>query len=245
MRYATNGFVIFSLLLFSRAIDFDSRNQFVIWNVGQGLSTTLIELNRCVHFDLGGEFSPQKHIKQLCYKKNNVIFLSHEDWDHINFVKQVARALPVRCLVAPHTVTKRTTKTLLQKIPPCSAVGGIQTLDLDFFKNSNESSRIISAETILLPGDSTIRMEKSWCFLMKGLEKIKILLLGHHGSRTSTSQELLNHLPRLKMAIASARQRRYGHPHLTVRQRLRKNRIPLLRTEDWGHIRIELRNSNE
>ncbi|MBK7961611.1 MAG: hypothetical protein IPK04_10715 [Bdellovibrionales bacterium] len=85
-------------------------------------------------------------------------------------------------------------------------------------------------------------MEKIWAANLTNLEtkQIKVLILGHHGSKTSTSEALLQRLPRLKFAIATARESRYGHPHFVVLNRLRQHRIPILRTEDWGHIGLEL-----
>jgi competence protein ComEC len=43
-------------------------------------------------------------------------------------------------------------------------------------------------------------------------------------------------MPGLRVAVASARERRYGHPHQETELILRKFRVPLLRTEDWGNI---------
>jgi competence protein ComEC len=75
---------------------------------------------------------------------------------------------------------------------------------------------------------------------LSGLSGSRILVLGHHGSRTSTSSLLLDHLPRLTAAVSSARFRKYGHPHARVRRDLAKRHIPLLRTEEWGNLHFEL-----
>jgi competence protein ComEC len=103
---------------------------------------------------------------------------------------------------------------------------------------SNELSQVFLAAGFLLPGDSTKKEELAWGSLLpQGLPRV--LILGHHGSRTSTSEFLLNHLPLLKLAISSARWRRYQHPHAQVLALLRKHKIPILRTEDWGSVWFE------
>ncbi len=232
---------MFPLLLFAAVpINLDREKEFIVWNVGQGLWSTLVEPSKCLHFDMGGEYMPLKPVQELCYEKQNIIFLSHEDWDHIGFVKKVARTLPKTCLVPPHTTKKSFTKSLVKSLLPCPEIPLVQKIDLNFYKTTNDSSRIIETENILLPGDSTACMEKKWCYLLKGIDRVRVLVLGHHGSQTSTSQHLLDKLSHLKLSIASAREQRYGHPHAIVRKRLKKNGIPLLRTEDWGHIRIQL-----
>ena len=56
----------------------------------------------------------------------------------------------------------------------------------------------------------------------------------------STSDDLLNRLPNLRLVIASARFARYHHPSIETVTRLRARGVPLLRTEDWGSIALQL-----
>lgn len=86
----------------------------------------------------------------------------------------------------------------------------------------------------LFPGDSPRAQEKRW-FPQAPLDT-RILVLGHHGSRTATSHQLVARLRHLKMAIASARFKKYGHPHIETKARLKQAHVPLLKTEDWGHL---------
>jgi competence protein ComEC len=93
---------------------------------------------------------------------------------------------------------------------------------------------------LLAPGDSPRDEEKKWIHHFAGLERVRVLVLGHHGSRTSTSQDLLAKLSGVRVAIASARFRRYGHPHTEVVRELAQRKISLLRTEEWGTIHMRL-----
>jgi len=102
-------------------------------------------------------------------------------------------------------------------------------------KSSNELSNVYVSNQFLIPGDSTSPQEIIWSQKLDKI-KIKALVLGHHGSRTSTSETLLQHLPNLQWAVASARWARYKHPHPAVVSRLQRRKIPLLLTEDWGSL---------
>ena len=90
-----------------------------------------------------------------------------------------------------------------------------------------------------MPGDSPIQLEKLWATDFKSITLTRILILGHHGSRTSTGKDLLAHLPQLQFSIASARYAKYKHPHQETLNRLSEYNIPILKTEDWGNIWFE------
>ncbi|MCB9026594.1 MAG: hypothetical protein H6625_09780 [Bdellovibrionaceae bacterium] len=106
-------------------------------------------------------------------------------------------------------------------------------------KTTNCYSRIFEWDKkILIPGDSPSFLEKIW--LSRISKQIQILLLGHHGSSTSTSDYLLQKLSHINIAISSARRKKYGHPTLKIQSKLKQYFIPLLSTEEWGSIIIEL-----
>jgi competence protein ComEC len=216
----------------------------VVWDVGQGQWATWVTAEACFHFDVGGERMPSFQIKKLCRGKNNSVYLSHWDWDHISFAGKLLRLLPRTCLSLPPEGKSSAHKMkMLAMFPRClqttasirsiyqSAGGPAQSNDL--------SHVLLMQNKYLIPGDSTKQAEKAWATVPE-LASTKWLLLGHHGSRTSTSEELLQRLPRLKVAVASARFRKYGHPHAEVIARLRRHHVPLLRTEDWGHLIFQL-----
>jgi competence protein ComEC len=222
---------------------------FIIWNVGQGQWLTGNLSDRCEHFDFGGEKFPLNKIKYHCSGKENHLQLSHWDFDHWGGLKRLIKIIPTLCHAPwPPLGLEKKLPGIAHTIPLCKKslepwyrpeTNHINKKDL----TSNDLSQIfIFQNQILIPGDSTNRMEKIWAANLTNLEtkQIKVLILGHHGSKTSTSEALLQRLPRLKFAIATARESRYGHPHFVVLNRLRQHRIPILRTEDWGHIGLEL-----
>jgi competence protein ComEC len=222
------------------------RKFWIVWNVGQGQWSTYIDEDTCHHFDMGGEKNPLPRVARLCRSKMNRISLSHWDLDHISFTRNSGRVLKNACIETPPLGTASTRKKLLLAgLPSCTPEDHQHARELSDFsrvslpQKANDLSHVfLVARKFLIPGDSTVRQESIWSQHGE-ISSTRFLLLGHHGSRTSTSEELLSHLPHLQTAVASARFAKYGHPHLEIVQRLKKHHIPLLKTEDWGHLWFE------
>jgi competence protein ComEC len=207
--------------------------QWVIWNIGQGSWLTRIEKRQCHHFDAGGEGRFPFQVVRLCRNFQNTIAISHSDWDHISFVRQLAAQFPNLCRQGPYD---RTPSKFLAKIPECKSVPWWEWHPRKKLKKSNDASSVYYFRNLLYPGDSPKRFEKSWFSELPA--QPDVLVLSHHGSRTGTSMRLLKDLPKLRVAIASARKNKYGHPHALVVERLRRLKIPLLTTQNWGSIHI-------
>ncbi len=222
-----------------------AQSQLIVWNVGQGQWITEVHADHCVHYDLGGEFDVTMQALKLCRGKKNILHLSHWDWDHISFAAGFARQAFDACLSArPAGLATRLKLRLISEIRLCNSAEKLSEKIPDYQTlftgegqtQANDASSVVYSRAFrtLIPGDSTRAMEKRWLWETSG--QTEGLILGHHGSRTSSSPALLEHLPHLKWAVASARKARYGHPHLIVRETLREMHIPLLRTEDWGNL---------
>jgi competence protein ComEC len=89
------------------------------------------------------------------------------------------------------------------------------------------------AHRFLLTGD--IEQEGERCLIGNLTPSpVAVLKAPHHGSRTSTSEALLDHT-RPTIAVVSAGYRNlYGHPHSEVVRRLESRRTLLLRTDLGG-----------
>lgn len=244
------------LLLCPSLLDQDSllndQGQLVVWNIGQGSWATWISERACVHFDMGGEFAPWSKIRKACSGKRNWLNISHLDRDHINFISDFQRRVATVCSAqkidqgGKETTAKRFVKSLKDCRSDLSdkrlrdqVAQRVSWHPSKKLKTRNDLSEVfVLRGVVLFPGDASTRAERVWGAAIK--QKIKILILGHHGSRTATSELMLSQLPSIKMAIASQRQRVYGHPHPQVVVRLRRRGIPVLKTEDWGTIGISL-----
>lgn len=217
----------------------------VVWDIGQGQWVTHVLTDECIHYDIGGELGSFKNVRQsftvACAAKKNFVLLSHWDFDHyINLISVVKVATDVCWLQEPplSRLNKSIQSILALNIRRCTIRPSVKIWQWSptDAQSSNDFSNINLDHGFLMCGDSPVKKEKIWSHELPHIFETKILILGHHGSRTSTSEELLYHLPNLKMAIASARWKKYGHPHQETLARLAKNKTPVLKTEDWGSI---------
>jgi len=100
------------------------------------------------------------------------------------------------------------------------------------------SRLVYKNNSFLLTGDMEDNLES---FLLSFGDSIKsdVLKIGHHGSKTSTSEKFLG-LVNPELAIISAgKNNKYGHPHQEVTDRLARFEIPTLRTDEKGTIIIK------
>lgn len=215
----------------------------IFWNVGQGQWVTAVTPDECQHFDFGGDISSwrenQNLFLKLCKQKQNTLYLSHPHLDHYAYYSMMAKQLPRLCWQElDHTSVPA--NRLTRKISLCAKSNDSHQTRIykpTEFSNKNDSSLVYRYKNILIPGDSSKRMEKDWVKRLK-MHNFNYLLLGHHGSRTSTSDLLLKSLPQIKMAIVQSRMAKFNHPHKEVLERLKHHRVPLIKTEDWGNTAI-------
>jgi len=66
--------------------------------------------------------------------------------------------------------------------------------------------------------------------------KVDLLKVGHHGSRTATSDEWLDELAPREAVISVGRNNNYGHPAPDVLERLARHGITVFRTDRSGTI---------
>jgi competence protein ComEC len=67
--------------------------------------------------------------------------------------------------------------------------------------------------------------------------QIDTLVVGHHGSKNSTSKELLTAI-RPKLAIIPVGKNSYGHPSGDTLDRLEEFSVVVYRTDILGHITV-------
>lgn len=232
-------FLLLPLILFS--LDAVSKTELVVWNVGQGSWATEFNSDTCVHYDMGGERSVPLKKFEICKNRLNIIALSHLDFDHISFLKSTLLFFPQKCFASTPDDPRapRIFKSYLS-IRKCekSEMDPKISMIWDAPKNRdpNATSDVFFSKKFqtIFPGDLPKKFEKKW----KDAEvsRTKILILGHHGSRTSTKISTLRKMKNLNMTIASARFIKYRHPHKDTVKILKKMNLPLLKTEDWGNI---------
>ncbi|MBI4280892.1 MBL fold metallo-hydrolase [Candidatus Uhrbacteria bacterium] len=108
------------------------------------------------------------------------------------------------------------------------------------FQDVNASSVVLKLsqgeQDILLTGDLEAEGEQELVAAGADLEA-EVLKAGHHGSKTSTSEEFLKAVDP-EYAVISVGENSYGHPHFSVLHRLRNFGAQIFRTDEAGDVII-------
>jgi competence protein ComEC len=87
--------------------------------------------------------------------------------------------------------------------------------------------------SVLLEGDAEAPSERE--MLAHGrVATVTLLKIGHHGSRTSTTQEFLDAAAPKDAVVSVGRGNTFGHPRYEVIERIAEARIKLYRTDQFG-----------
>lgn len=186
-------------------------------------------------------------------RKIDKIFLTHIDQDHIGNLLEILKEIKVKTIYFPngaqntHKFYKICTqiKRIQSNVHLCPILAPCQIDDfkllwpINMGTGSNSDSLVMLARfgkhNFLFTGDLGIQEEKQVVSLYPWM-KVDILKLGHHGSKTSTSMELLNLInPKLGI-ISSGLHNRFGHPHMEVIDKLQQKNIKFLNTAINGQI---------
>ncbi len=235
-------------------------------DVGQG-SAVLVETARhALLFDAGpgpesthaGERIVAPFLRAHGIRTLDALVLSHADADHAGGASAVYAAADVRLLLAglpPASGLWRAAQaTGVAARVPCVA-GQRWTWDGVAFSvlwphggpgggPSNAQSCVLRVDaggtSALLTGDIDARAERQLVDADRNALAAQILVVPHHGSRTSSTEPFLDSVgPRVAVFQVGYRNR-FGHPHPTVRARYEGRGIPLPRTDRDGAVRIDV-----
>ena len=95
--------------------------------------------------------------------------------------------------------------------------------------------------SFLLTGDASLKIENS---ISTSDLKSTVLKLGHHGSVTSTNQELLEKISPQYAIVSAGINNQYGHPHDEVINLLNQENIKTYRTDTDGTITFKTDGKN-
>ena len=117
----------------------------------------------------------------------------------------------------------------------------LQTKEYD---NENDNSSVIYTEfnnyKFLFMGDAGVEVEKD-LIEKYNFQNIDVLKVGHHGSKTSSSQEFIDKINPKYSVISVGKNNRYGHPNNDVLNILDKYKI--YRTDQDGSIIFKIKNN--
>ncbi|MCI8459867.1 MAG: DNA internalization-related competence protein ComEC/Rec2 [Bacilli bacterium] len=258
-------FIILTLLIIHYSLPFfDTSNYLKMLDIGQGDSILIHSHNKNILIDTGGvtNYGSQNTDGEIyhntispCFKslgisKLDYLILTHGDKDHLGEANTIIENIPVNKIIINSNKINYYEKSLIKE----NTIIGKQNLsfkvnDLIFTQlnenldDENDSSQIYLLNynnlKILLTGDASIKSEEK---LLENYElgHIDILKVGHHGSKTSTSEKLLETLKPKVALISSGRENKFNHPHQEIIKRLKKYNLKIYNTQDSGTVTVDL-----
>ncbi|RQZ11696.1 DNA internalization-related competence protein ComEC/Rec2 [Burkholderia sp. Bp9031] len=237
-----------------------------VLDVGQGASVLVETARRTLLFDAGpgaesthaGARIVAPALRARGIRIVDSLVLSHADADHAGGAAAVYAAAEVRQLlagIAPrHRLWRDAQAAGVGDRLPCAA-GQRWAWDGVVFTMlwppraagagpSNEQSCVLRIDaggtSALLTGDIEARAERRLVSDARDALAAQILVVPHHGSRTSSVEPFLDSVePRVAVFPVGYRNR-FGHPHRTVLARYDARGIPLPRTDRDGAVRFDV-----
>jgi len=242
-----------------------SEDKLLVFDVGQGLSiygrlsplaesgdetTWLYDTGAKFRsgFSLGGAVVA-KNILAITGNKLDLLFISHSDNDHAGGEEGLLQKIKVKQTVAgqPNNATHgnchhlnndwQSTKGLKWRV--------FNIMDLDLARVSdNDASCVVQIEMsglrILMPGDIEKKTERALVEQFGKALRSDIMLVAHHGSKTSSTEDFIRTVNPKLAIISSGMNNPYRHPHQTVVERFNRLSIPLYNTALSGAVEINL-----
>ncbi|RDI44031.1 DNA internalization-related competence protein ComEC/Rec2 [Falsibacillus pallidus] len=194
------------------------------------------------------------YLKSKGITKLDGLILTHSDNDHIGAALKLLDEVRVKKIfISPHSWEKPIMMEIVKKADkkgiPIVEITNIYELYAsgasftiippeDEVYEGNDDSLILFAraggKTWLFTGDLEKKGEKE---LMKRYHlQADILKIGHHGSKTSTSEEFLEEVEPSVAVISVGKDNRYGHPSQEVLERLKERGVKIWRTDRDGAV---------
>lgn len=255
-------FFLFFLLIHYLLPFLDTSTYLKMIDVGQGDAIFLHSKNKNILIDTGGVSAYSSNDGSIFYntlnpffksqgiKKLDYLILTHGDKDHLGEASTLLSKMKVNQIVLNMNTLNYyeqkliSKKTILGTQDYCFDANNLYFQQLNFdLEDENDSSQIYLVQykniRILLTGDASIKSES---YLLKNynLGHIDILKVGHHGSKTSTSDLLLQETTPSVALISSGRENKFNHPSPSVLEKLKKHHVRIYNTQTEGTITIDL-----
>jgi len=230
-------------------------------NIGQGDSILIkTELNQQIIIDGGPDDSVLARLEDhlpFWDRTIDLIILTHPDKDHLFGLNEILKRYKVKNIlhtgVESDTLLYQEWKELIEKekaniyiaqkgitIGDLEVIYPFESLEGREISDLNDSSIVIKLQNkILFTGDVTSKIEA----LLEDID-VDILKLGHHGSKSSTSFEVLEKTTPEIAIVSAGLENPYGHPSDEVLARLDEFGINILQTSKLNDICF-IQNKNE
>ena len=235
-----------------------------VLDVGQGQCVLLASEGRFALVDCGSGNSwlsagdmAADYLSSLGCKRLDYLILTHYDQDHVSGVAALTERMGVQTLLAPDVSDSAGLREAVLSAAEASGAsvefpGELRSIALggaalavyppvgEGGDNDEGLSVLASAGELdlLVTGDMDRATERK-LLAAYDLPDIEVLVAGHHGSRYSTSEELLEAL-RPETVCVSVGNNSYGHPAEEALERLARQGCTVFRTDLHGTIHLSL-----
>ncbi|WP_245809663.1 MBL fold metallo-hydrolase [Cohnella massiliensis] len=229
-------------------------------DVGQGASQLLIgPTGKTMLIDAGNnnmEDTVVGYLKNQGISKVDILIGTHPDADHIGGLDAVIDNFDIGKIYMPkvQSNTKTFESVLLsiqKKNLKVTTAKADLTLDWEpgievkmiapvkTYDDDNDMSAVVhlidGQTSFLFTGDAESKSEHD--MITSGADlKSDVLLVGHHGSKSSTSQDFLDKVNPSYAVIQVGKDNSYGHPTAVVLNRLNDKGVKIFRTDEQGNI---------
>jgi len=230
-----------------------------VLDVGQGLSVAVLIDEFTMLIDCGsnssGNAGEAAHgfLMSVGITSVDLLVITHFHADHINGVEFLLSRIAVSALAIPDPEGSYLAEDIIElarkrgtDIIYVSEIYSIVFDDISLYIYpplgiGDENERGLSILTVgdinaLITGDMNSSTERA-LLRYAALPKLDLLVVGHHGSKYSTSEELLNALLP-EIAIIPVGKNSFGHPSPEVLGRLERIGAATYRTDEFGHITV-------
>ena len=197
-----------------------------------------------------------KFFKSIGITKIDNILITHGDYDHMGDVFNLVNKFKIEKVILNCGEYNELEKELIKvldkkKIKYYSCIkelnidkNKLHYLQTKEYDNENDNSSVIYTELsnykFLFMGDAGVEVEEN--LLEKyNLQNIDVLKVGHHGSRTSSSEFFIDKINPKYSIISVGKNNRYRHPNKEVLDNLDNSKI--YRTDIDGSIMFKIKNN--
>ena len=256
-------YVLMIMIFIHTNIKYFNQNSYLtIIDVGQGDSILLELKNKNILIDTGGNsFSDYNmatnklipYFKSLGIKKLDYLILTHGDYDHMGEAINLVNDFKINKVIFNNgeycdleldliSILKDKSINYYQNIKQLNIGNNrLYFLNNELYDNENDNSIVLYMEIkdnkMLFMGDAGIEVEKD-ITEKYNLNDIDILKVGHHGSKTSSSEEFIDIINPQYSIISVGKNNWYNHPNNEVLENLNGSNI--YRTDLNGSIKINL-----
>lgn len=229
---------------------------FTLLDVGQGLAAVIRTQHHTLVYDTGAKLSADfdmgskvlvPFLRQSGVNKIDVLLISHGDNDHIGGAASLLQQIKTTTLLSND-------QNALQEYNPQACYGpqqwewdGVQFTILHpstdkLYKKRNDQSCVLLVQAgdhkVLLTGDIETKAERDLIAMYGNQLQADLLLVPHHGSKSSSSLEFLQTVQPQYALVPVGYKNQYGHPKSIIMERYQDLGINILQTQQSGAISV-------